>query len=134
MYEIDGNEFDLSHLQKNELPKIRIKRIMRVGNDIIGNVEIEGYSLFNIVSNGYSSTIQDAKLPLPPELYLNIIDMMMKFYYAGSIKSTEIDFDPQTNRSSIKNKEGEKKYANDRVDRGKREQTEETLGYFFSTA
>lgn len=134
MYEIDGNEIDLSQLQKNELPKIKIKEMTRAGDYLAGKIKIEGYSPFIIVSNGYGSSIQSAKLPLPPEMYLNLADMMMKFYYAGSIESPEIDFDPHTNQSSIMNKEGERKDANDRVDRSERKQVEETLGYFFSTA
>jgi hypothetical protein len=106
----------------------------RSGDYLAGNIEIEGFSPFVIISNGYASAIQNAKLPLPPELYLNLADMMMKFYYAGSIKSNEIDFDPQTNQSSIKNEKGARKDANDRVDRSKGNKTKETLGHFFSTA
>lgn len=133
MYEIGDNEMDLSQL-KQELPKIKLKDMTKASDILAGQVEIDGYSPFIIVSNGYNSAIQNAKLPLPPELYLNLADMMIKFYYAGVIKSNEIDFDPQSNQSSIRNKEGERKDANDRVDRSKRKQIEEAPGYFFSTA
>lgn len=130
--EFETSELDMSQLQNDSLPKITMNMSIH-DKMILGTVEVPSYPNFVICFNGYKTSVMSAVLPLPPPLYFNLADMMIRFYYAGHISSDEIDFDPVTNKSTIKNTEGEEN-ANHGIDRSERKQAEEIFGHFISTA
>jgi len=132
MYEIENEDF--SQLRNGSSASMIKVEILGVLEDILNaKVIIPGYSPFKAICDGYRSEILNARLPLPPETYISLVDIFLKIYYAGTISSKEIEFDPNSNKLSIRNVKGEED-ANYRVNRSERKQTKETLRHFFTTA